>query len=312
VLAGVSKAARELRKAEGAEQSRHVVVVARVPAAGDLGAPTKLAQLGRSLLTEGIRVSTIGVGPATDPDQLVALAAAGDGDAVLIDQSTALGPALARVVATARAQATPRVAVAVSCRAPFRPVRFLGRGGTVRGKTAATRSGGLSQAQPLVYLLELAAPALAPGRHTLATVRITWSPGMAAEQAEVTVTAVPAADVIAARPLVRDHVALQTANAKDRLTLALADEGNLQGAVDNAWLTLDFIDRYLSARDTTAEPTTALRRLQALRAASAEHAEKLNLGDADWPRRSRRMREYQFAIRQGNPWPSTPASRREP
>ena len=139
LFAGVSKGAAEVRKFLNRSHVNRVILLSDGKANVGPSSPDDLAQLGASLIKQGISVSTVGLGDSYNEDLMVALARASDGN----HDYARTANDLARIFDLELRDLSDVVArearIRIRCGRGVRPIRMLGRDAEIVGDTIVTQ-----------------------------------------------------------------------------------------------------------------------------------------------------------------------------
>lgn len=127
LFAGVSKGSREVRKFMSDNRVNRVVLLSDGLANIGPSSPDALASLGRSLLKEGISVTTIGLGLGYNEDLMYKLASASDGNHVFVEHPKQLARIFDREFNELMSVVAKDIHVTIDCPPHVRPLRALGR-----------------------------------------------------------------------------------------------------------------------------------------------------------------------------------------
>ena len=131
----------------------------------------ELAALGRTLAGQGMTITTIGLGLDYNEDTMTALAAESGGNAYFAKDAGMLPGIFARDMEDAVTLTAQKVRVVVECADGVRPVRIVGREGTVQGRTVEVPIHNLYGAEKYA-LVELEVPARREGTSPLEVARV--------------------------------------------------------------------------------------------------------------------------------------------
>ncbi len=253
LFGGVSQGASELRMhmEDGEKPYVHRMIMlsdgrANVgPSSAD-----ELGRLGSSLGKEGISVSTIGLGTDYNEDLMTRLSGRSDGNSYFVENSQDLGRIFNEELGDVLSVVARKVVVTIECPEGVRPLRTVGREGTIRGQTVEMRLNHLYGGQERFLLLEVEVPATAADQSrplARAEVRYKHALTLAEERQTAAVEArfsqEEQAVVSSANPVVQNVYWLNKgAEAKDE-AVRLYEQGRQQEAVK----LLDFNSRELRA-----------------------------------------------------------------
>ena len=237
LFAGVAKGAAELRKFRQRDRVNRVVLLSDGMANRGPSSPGELASLGANLASEGISVSTIGLGLGYNEDLMARLAAASDGNHAFVEDANDLARVFDYEFGDMSSVVAQDVEVVIDCEPGMRPLRVLGRNARVHGQRIRTRLSQVYGDQEKYILVEVALPALSDGlARTVAKVSVTYtamdgarrmqtsqSVGVAATRSAASIEARTRTDVMVA-------AAEMQANERNKLALGLRDAGKVEEA----------------------------------------------------------------------------------
>lgn len=239
LFAGVAKGALEVRKFLEANQVNRVILLSDGQANVGPSTPSELGDLGGSLIKEGVSVSTLGLGLGYNEDLMRALARRSDGNHAFIEDPRDLARVFRYEFGDATSVVAQRVRVRIRCREGLSPVRVLGREATITGPTVAVSLNQLYSQQEKYVLLEVRLPAGAAGRsRRVAEVSVTYDNMVTKSEDRLAATtsvryvdaAAEAAE--AENKKVMINVVEQLGAERNRLAIALRDEGKMEEAAE--------------------------------------------------------------------------------
>lgn len=175
LFAGVGKGAAEVRKFLDDNQVNRVILLSDGLANVGPSSPDELGRLGARLAREGMAVTTIGLGTGYNEDLMVQLAGNSDGNHVFVEEPSDLARIFRSEFGELASVVAQDLTVTIRCEPGVRPLRLLGRSGTIRGDRVEVRLNQLYAAQEKYLTLELEVPAtLANRTRRLATVELDW------------------------------------------------------------------------------------------------------------------------------------------
>jgi Ca-activated chloride channel homolog len=163
LFAGVSKAAKEIRKFISKNRVNRIVLLSDGIANVGPSSPGDLAELGSSLIREGIAVTTIGLGLNYNEDLMTQLAEKSDGNHMFAENATDLARAFDEEFGDVLSVVAQEVTVAIRTINGVRPVRVLGREAQISGASVITTLNQLYSEQEKYVLVEVELPAGNPG-----------------------------------------------------------------------------------------------------------------------------------------------------
>jgi Ca-activated chloride channel homolog len=197
----------------------------------------ELGRLGASLLREGISVTTIGLGLGYNEDLMTRLALRSDGNTYFVEHSADLPRIFAAELGDVLNVVARRVVIVIEFPDGVRPVCFIGREGTIRGRKAELTLNQLYGGQERFALIEVEVAPAGPGTER-EIARATVSYEDAVSQRPATLTAKRSVQFSASRAAViesadhrvqADYAANVMALAKDE-AVAFVDAGRRDAA----------------------------------------------------------------------------------
>jgi len=158
LFAGVSKGAREVRKFLEEDRVNRVILLSDGLANVGPSSPGDLAELGTSLIKEGISVTTIGLGLDYNEDLMTQLADTSDGNNMFAENARDLARTFDREFGDVLSVVAQDVTVTINCAKGVRPVRVLERDADIVGQTVTTTLNQLYGGQMKYVVLELELP----------------------------------------------------------------------------------------------------------------------------------------------------------
>ena len=135
LFAGVAKGAYEVRKYLAENRVNRVVLLSDGLANQGPSTPGELGELGASLATDGMSVTTIGLGLDYNESLMTRLATASDGNHYFAETAADLERVYARELDDVLSVVAQSVRVEIRCPRSVRPVRTLGLDAEIRGRT---------------------------------------------------------------------------------------------------------------------------------------------------------------------------------
>jgi len=134
--------------------------------------PADLGRLGKALLKEGISVTTIGVGNDFNEDLMTQLSQTSDGNHYFVETSSDLPRIFAQELGDVLSVVARKVVIEVECPEGIRPIRIIGRDGTIRDRQVRLHMNQLYGGQEKFALIEIEVPAIpADQERTIAVAR---------------------------------------------------------------------------------------------------------------------------------------------
>lgn len=158
LFAGVAKGAGEVRKFLERTRVNRVILVSDGLANVGPGSPAELGDLGRSLGSELISVTTIGIGQGYNEDLLVKLAANSDGNHAFAESPEALAAIFGREFSDVLSVVAQQVRIRIRLAPRVRPIRVLGHSGEVIGQEVWVDLNSIYSHQEKYAVLEVEIP----------------------------------------------------------------------------------------------------------------------------------------------------------
>ena len=298
---GVKEGGRQVEELASDDNVNRVILLSDGLANVGPSSPYELARLGRKLASRGITVSTIGLGLDYNEDLMQRLAAASDGNHVFVERPSDLAEIFDREFGDALSVSARDITITIECKLGFKPIRILGRDGTIDGNRITLKLNQLQSENERYVVVELEAPeGRSEGAAEIADVRVDYI--------DLDKGAAPAR--VEARPAVRfsksvkevehglnkavmSQVAAQIATERSEKAVELRDKGDIAGArkvlEDNATYIKRSYEQYGSG--AASAPTASIGMLNELEKQNLKAAENL---DADnWARTRKSMRHDQ-------------------
>ena len=287
IHAGVLQGAVEVVKFKEPRRLNRVVLLSDGQANIGPVRPAEFAALGRALLTQGISVSTIGLGLGYNEDLMLQLARASDGNHAFAREPTDLVQIFDKEFEDVLGSCAQTVSVDIELKPGVRAVRALSRDGVVEGQRAQFTLNQVYAATEHYVLLEVEidkAPATADAQE-LGAVKVAYtlpdSGAKAALDAPIVARfSASDADVKAGLdPKVAESVVEQVTRERAQRAVALQDQGNIKEARELLLQNAGELNGMLATMPVLSQRMFDLQRqYQALGAQAAPAtAERLNL-----------------------------------
>lgn len=300
IYAGVEEGGRQASVFYAANKVNRVILLSDGLANVGPQSPQELAALGRRLASQGISVTTIGLGLQYNEDLMQQLAAASDGNHAFVERPEDLVAIFNKEFGDALSIAAQDIIITIECRNGFRPLRIMGREGTIEGTKISLRLAQLQENNERYVVVELDAPnGAAVGETDVAQVTVDYldlsSNARGRADSGVKIRVSPSASEADASldKSVMAHVVTQIATEENEKALALRDKNDIEGArkilKDNA-ATLKKSREVLSGGDAPA-PAASLETLIDLEKKNSEAAEGLT--EEAWGKTRKGMRSEQ-------------------
>jgi Ca-activated chloride channel family protein len=281
---GVSRGAVEVRRhMEDRRFVNRVILLSDGLANVGPSSPEELGRLGASLVKEGISVTTIGLGLGFNEDLMTRLAQRSDGNTYFVEHSGDLPRIFAAELGDVLNVVARRIVIEIDFPSGVRPLKFIGRDGSIRGQRAELALNQLYGGQEKFALIEVEVSPAKPGEELeIARARISYE--NATDQRAVTATAKRNVQFSANRAAVvrsadhkvqADYAANALAIAKDE-AVALVDSNRR----DEAAAVLRQRAQELNALGDLYK-NSAVKALAAPAAPEADRLEREGLGNAE-------------------------------
>lgn len=156
---GVAEAANELRRGSTAGSVDRLILLSDGRANVGPASPQDLRMLGHELASDGIVISTIGLGAGYNEDLMTALAETGQGNAYFAEGPEDLQRIFAAELEDLLSLAATDIRVTIRCAPGVRPVASIGRQGKIQGSEVSFEIRQLFGGQERFALLEVEVPA---------------------------------------------------------------------------------------------------------------------------------------------------------
>ncbi len=248
LFAGVSKGAAEVRKFLDKERVNRVILLSDGLANVGPSSPGELAQLGKSLLKEGVSVSTLGLGLGYNEDLMVQLATTSGGNHLFIEKATELADIFRSEFDDVLSVVAQEIDITLSLPEGIRPVKVLGNEAEISGQQIVTRIAQIYSEQARYIVVEVEVPAGSAGaQQTLGSVSITYNNMRTHSQdkleSETAITFTSDRDEVKAsvnKQALADAVAL-ISSEQNKLATAYLDQGDLMQCREVLQQNVDFL-----------------------------------------------------------------------
>lgn len=237
LFAGVSKGAAEIRKFLDKDRVNRVILLSDGQANIGPSSASELGDLGASLSKDGITVTTIGLGTGYNEDLMANLAGYSDGNHAFVKDAEDLAKIFKYEFGDVLSVVAQDVEIIIRCKNGIKPIRILGRDGTILGQTVRTNMSQLYSEQEKFVLIEVEVPAgRAKQEVSLADVSVNYQNMQSRQQdklAENMKLAYSASKAEVKRSLnapVVSAATKQIVNQDSKKALRLRDEGKLEEA----------------------------------------------------------------------------------
>lgn len=289
LFAGVSKGAAEVREFLAPHRVNRIILLSDGLANVGPSSPGDLAELGASLIKEGISVTTIGLGLGYNEDLMAQLAFNSDGNHLFAESAYDLNNRFNLEFGDVLSVVAQEVDILIDCAQGVRPVRVLNREADIIGRTIRLGMNQLYGNQLKYAVVEIEVPAAPSGTsRTLAevTVRYRNMETLARDElrsaVSATFTASQALVDRSANKKVMGSVVRQLGAERSKMAMRLRDQGRVEEArqilLDNA----AFLDQGFEKYDNEW-----LRK-----DATANRQDAENLDPENWKKRRKEMQDW--------------------
>ena len=158
LYAGVQTGANEVRKFLSSQRVNRIVLLSDGLANVGPDSPHALGKLGADLIDEGISVTTIGLGHGYNEDLMSQLAFKSDGGHYFCEESAELAGIFDQEFGRSLSVVAQEVNIEIICGEDMRPVRLLGREGTIKGRTVTLDMNHIYSEHEKYVILEVEMP----------------------------------------------------------------------------------------------------------------------------------------------------------
>ena len=162
IHAGLLAGAEEVRKFKSKDRVNRIILLSDGLANVGPSKPSDFVSLGRELASEGMTVSTIGLGTGYNEDLMAGLARSADGGHVFVQESADLASFLSREFDDALGIVGQQVEIIITLSDGVKPLRSLGRDAEIKGNKIVYKVGALFGGTEQVLLCELDVGARTP------------------------------------------------------------------------------------------------------------------------------------------------------
>jgi Ca-activated chloride channel homolog len=298
LFAGVSKGAGEVRKFLSEERVNRVILLSDGIANVGPSSPNDLADLGASLIKEGISVTTIGLGLNYNEDLMTRLARRSDGNHAFVENANDLAKVFDYEFGELLTIVAQEIEIKIDCAGGIRPIRILGRDADIEGNTVTAYVNQICSDNEKYILLEIEVP---PGhvdtKRSIASTRIKYADlrtNKSRSHSKSLSASFTGSDEVVKAETDRDVMVAaieQIATERNDLALNLRDTGKIKEAqkvlLDNA----DYLN--FNAGKLNSDKLKYL--------GANNDSQSKNLDPENWIRTRKDMREdqYQSAQQQG-------------
>lgn len=291
LFAGVSKGAAEVRKFLDKNKVNRVILLSDGLANVGPDSPGAFADLGASLMKEGIAVTTIGLGLGYNEDLMVTLAQKSDGNHAFVEESADLVRIFNYEFGDVLSVVAQEVVVEIRCADGIRPVKVLGRDADISGQMVYVNINQLYSKQEKCVLLELEVPAgVEDASRKVATVSVAYA-NMQTQTTDKLGSSLEVRFTDSAKVIEENQaddvmvaVLLQVATLTNAKALELRD----QGQVDEAQILLEENAAVLRAGAAAYDSD------ELFSYGEENEEDAMNLDDSVWNERRKSMKKEQY------------------
>ena len=281
IHAGLLAGANEVRKFKSKERVNRIILLSDGLANVGPSKPSDFVSLGQELASEGITVSTLGLGTGYNEDLMAGLARAADGGHAFVQESADLANFIGREFDDTLGIVGQQAEIIFTLNEGFGGVRSLGRTAVVGGNRIVYKVGALFGGTEQVFVAQVTVPATAAsGLRDIAKIEVAYTDPATGQRVTGSGTAQAqfsedrAASDKSLDPLVDREVVTLLSRETRAIAVRLRDEGK----IDEARKTFDDNAKFLSVKKA-ALPAAAqdykplTEELDASRAAAAPAAQ---------------------------------------
>lgn len=237
LFAGVSKGAAEVRKFLDDRRVNRVILLSDGLANVGPSSPAELEQLGRSLIKEGISVTTLGLGLGYNEDLMTKLAMASSGNHVFIEEAENLVKVFQNEFDDVLSVVAQKIHIRARLADGVRAVKVLNYPAEIYGQTVSIELGQLYSRQERYFVIEVEIPVGRVGSTRPVALVTAEYTNMITETTDKLTSSVEVkftdSERIAESSINKDILAacvIQIANEKNRRATELRDQGDIEGA----------------------------------------------------------------------------------
>ncbi len=237
LYAGVVEGGRQVREFISNEKVSRVILLSDGLANVGPSRPDELASLGQKFGSEGISVTTIGLGLQYNEDLMSKLALASDGNHAFAEKPDDLARIFASEFGDVLSVVATDVIINIECRTGFTPKRVLGRNAKIDGNRIQLRLNQLYGGQEKYVIVELSAPASrSVGLADIADVKVdyldlkTKTRAAVDRQVRTKFTNDSKSATASINKGVMTQVTTQIATERNEKAVSLRDKGDIKGA----------------------------------------------------------------------------------
>ena len=306
LFGGVAKGAGEVRKFLRADHVNAIILLSDGMANVGPSSPDELGDLGRSLIKEGISVTTLGLGLDYNEDLMGKLADTSDGVHRFIQEPAQLVAFFETEFGNVMEVVAQQIDITIECAPAVRPIRVIGREAEILGQTVRLRMNQIYSDQEKYLLLEVEAPGGTVGaEQDLVAVDVSYQ-NLATGDADHERKAVACRYVATeAEAIQNDDVMFaavaQIATETNRAAVTLRDAGKVQEAKELLTRNVE----YLESQEPSIKAKRGFGKITGINLIDRELIDK----DENWSARRKTMRAQQSELSQSQLALPLPASK---
>lgn len=290
--AGVSRGAAEVRKFLDDRRVNRVILLSDGLANVGPSSPSELEHLGRSLIKQGISVTTMGLGLGYNEDLMSKLAMASSGNHVFIESAENLVKVFQNEFDDVLSVVAQKILIRATLAEDVRPVKVLNYPAEISGQTVSIELGQLYSRQERYFVVEVEIPMGKPGTTKPVAVVTAEYKNMITDTTDKLTSAVEVKftdnEKLAESSVNRDVLAacvIQIANEKNRMATELRDRGDIDGAKSLLMSNAAYLNLY----------SDKLRKEELRQRGAANSTQAENLSAEKWAAGRKLMLESQFS-----------------
>lgn len=294
---GVEEGGEQVRKFLSDNKVNRVILLSDGLANVGPSRPADLARLGRKLASDGITVTTIGLGLDYNEDLMQRLAAASDGNHAFVEHPTDLAEIFDKEFGDALSVAARDIRIIIECKRGFSPTRVLGREAQISGNTISLTLNQLQAANERYIVVELDTPkSKAPGQYDVAEISVDYFDldTSGRDAVSVPVKASVSDDAKQAQrslnKSVMSKVTMQIATEKNEMAVQLRDKGKVSEARKMLESNAAYLETQRQALGSGAGAASEATLKELKRLESSNRSASANLDDESWKKTRKSMR----------------------
>ena len=235
IWAGMQAGADEVRKFYAKDSVNRIILLSDGLANVGPSTPADFIRLGKQLASEGITVSTVGLGLGYNEDLMAKLAASTDGSHAFIQEPADLTGFLNREFDTAQSVVAQELEIRIRCLPGVKPIRSLKREARVEGQSIVYTVGQIADGVEQVLIAEVEVAAGTDGTAEIAAIDVAYT-DLTNGRRETAATSLRAGIGSAARsqasldPVVARDVTVLIAREQRDEAMRLRDAGRVEEA----------------------------------------------------------------------------------